>query len=63
MTNNTIILAEISRLAALTPIEYELQRRQAAEQLGIRIDILDKEIKRLRPDQEAANNGNSLSDD
>ena len=63
MTNNTIILAEIARLSALSPIEYDLQRKQASEQLGIRIETLDREIKRLRPNHEAANNDNTLSND
>jgi putative DNA primase/helicase len=40
---------EIQRLAKLTPIQYELERQEAAEQLGIRrVSALDKAVKAAR---------------
>jgi putative DNA primase/helicase len=42
--------AEIARLAALSPVQYEQQRKDAAEQLGLRASILDKLVKAERPD-------------
>lgn len=41
---------ELSRLAALSPIEYDRERGAAAESLGIRVTTLDGEIARLRGD-------------
>jgi ribosome-binding ATPase YchF (GTP1/OBG family) len=40
--------AEIERLAALGPIDYEVARVDAAERLGIRANILDKEVAKKR---------------
>jgi hypothetical protein len=41
--------AEIKRLATLTPIEYERERKQAAEKLGInRLNALDSMVKAAR---------------
>jgi uncharacterized protein DUF3631 len=37
--------AEIERLAKLTPLEYEQQRKGAAEKLGIRAGILDRLVR------------------
>jgi putative DNA primase/helicase len=42
--------AEIARLAALSPVQYEQQRKDAAEKLGLRASILDKLVKAERPD-------------
>jgi len=46
--------AEITRLAKLTPLQYEQERKGAAEQLDIRAAVLDKlvaaERMRLNPD-------------
>ena len=39
----------LERLAKLPPLEYEKQRKEAAEELGIdRIQILDKEVSKAR---------------
>jgi Protein of unknown function (DUF3631) len=41
--------AEINRLAKLTPIEYERERKNAAEKLGIdRVSVLDSAVKVAR---------------
>jgi putative DNA primase/helicase len=40
--------AEIARLAALSPIEYDRKRKSAAERLGIRTETLDTEVRRVR---------------
>jgi putative DNA primase/helicase len=42
--------AEIIRLAALSPVQYEQQRKDVAEKLGLRASILDKLVKAERPD-------------
>jgi putative DNA primase/helicase len=44
--------AEVTRLAALSPVQYEQQRKDAAEQLGMRATILDKLVKAERPDDD-----------
>ena len=41
-------IAEIVRLAALSRIEYDRQRKAVAEALGIRVETLDEEVKRSR---------------
>ena len=41
--------AEIKRLAKLTPVEYERERKKAAERLGIdRVSVLDATVKAAR---------------
>lgn len=40
--------AELDRLAALSPIDYDQQREAAAEALGCRTSTLDKEVERRR---------------
>jgi hypothetical protein len=45
--------AEIKRLAELNPVQYELERKAAAERLGIRAAILDKLVQAERPDDDA----------
>ncbi len=43
--------AEIKRLAKLAPIEYERERKPAAERLGIgRVSVLDAAVKAVRAD-------------
>jgi putative DNA primase/helicase len=42
--------AEITRLAALNPVQYEQQRKDAAEKLGLRASILDKLVRAEQPD-------------
>jgi hypothetical protein len=44
---------EIKRLAELNPVQYERERKAAAERLGIRAAILDKLVQAERPDDEA----------
>jgi hypothetical protein len=47
--NNSIDpTGEIARLAALSRIEYDRQRRPVAEVLGIRVETLDDEVKQAR---------------
>lgn len=40
--------AEASRLAALSPLDYEQVRKAEAERLGVRVGTLDREVKRRR---------------
>jgi putative DNA primase/helicase len=46
--------AEVERLAALSPVQYEQQRKDAAEKLGLRASILDKLVQAERPDDGSA---------
>lgn len=47
--------AEIARLAALSPLDYDRERVEAAERLGrVRVSTLDAEVAALRPKPEAA---------
>lgn len=46
--------AEIARLAALSPLDYDRERQAAAERLGSRVTTLDAEVAALRPRPEAA---------
>jgi putative DNA primase/helicase len=46
--------AELRRLAALTPIEYDRERIAAADRLGVRASTLDAEVDALRPKDDAA---------
>src|SRR5262249_47881388 len=50
-----IIEAEIKRLAALSAVAYEQERKNAAERLGLRASILDKLVQAQRPDDDDAN--------
>ena len=45
--------AEIKRLAELSPVQYERERKDAAELLGIRAAILDKLVQAERPDDDS----------
>lgn len=45
--------AEIARLAKLDALEYEQEREAVAETLGVRISILDSEVKKARAEAEA----------
>jgi len=40
---------EVARLAALAPLEYEAARKAEADRLGVRVGVLDDEVKRARP--------------
>jgi Protein of unknown function (DUF3631) len=44
---------EIARLAKLRSVEYERERRTAADKLAVRASILDKLVAAKRPDDEA----------
>ena len=41
--------AEVARLAALSPLEYEQERVAAAKKLGVRANILDRLVRKSRP--------------
>ena len=43
--------AEIARLAALNPLQYDRQRAAAAEQLDVSVSALDKAVKGARSEQ------------
>ena len=43
------VLAELQRLAGLTAVEYELEREEAANKLGIRRTKLDELVEKDRP--------------
>ena len=45
--------AELARLAALDPIDYDQQREEAARALGCRVSTLDEQVRALRPIPEA----------
>jgi putative DNA primase/helicase len=40
---------EVQRLAALPPLQYELERNKVAEELGIRTSVLDDAVQDARP--------------
>jgi putative DNA primase/helicase len=42
------VTAEVRRLAATSPVTYELEREAAAEKLGIRVSALDRQVNRER---------------
>src|SRR5262245_47197979 len=57
MTNNVMLdavaieqdeKAEIARLAALNPLQYDRQRSRAAEELGVSVSALDKAVKEAK---------------
>jgi len=50
----------VERLASLSALEYDLQRKETAKRLGIRPATLDAEIKARRPDMQAMNKGAEL---
>ncbi len=41
--------AEIARLARLSPVDYERERREAVKRLGFRTSVLDAEVAKARP--------------
>lgn len=51
MTNDNSKI-EIAKLATLSPIEYDQQRKEAAKRLDVRIETLDSEVKSLRVNKE-----------
>lgn len=46
--------AEMARLAALAPLDYDREREKIAKRLGVRVGTLDAEVAALRPKPEAA---------
>jgi putative DNA primase/helicase len=54
--------AELHRLAALPPLEYDRIRRDTADQLGVRTETLDREVTRLRNGAGGGEGGFFLSD-
>ena len=44
---------EVQRLAKLKPLEYEREREDASKRLKVRASVLDKEVEKLRPRQDA----------
>jgi hypothetical protein len=50
-------MAEIERLAGLTEVEYELERKKAAELLGMRVGALDAAIAKKRAKAQAQETG------
>ena len=40
--------ASVERLARLTRVEYEQQRKAAAKELGMRVSVLDRMVERAR---------------
>ncbi len=47
-------LDDISRLAALPPLEYDRVRESEAERLGVRVGTLDKEVSKARHEKQEA---------
>jgi putative DNA primase/helicase len=56
----TDVDSEIRRLADLTIFEYERQRKPAAEQLGLRAQVLDRLVAAAREDEVDEKQGHSL---
>lgn len=52
--------AEIARLAALSQLDYERERKAAAKRLGLRASVLDEVVAAKRPKEEPAN-GRTIS--
>jgi putative DNA primase/helicase len=40
---------EVARLAAMSPLDYEKIRKSDAKRLGVRVNVLDAEVEKLRP--------------
>jgi hypothetical protein len=53
--------AEIGRLARLSTVQYERERKNAAERLGIRAAILDRLVQAERPDDDENQQGRAVS--
>lgn len=53
--------AELRRLAALTPIEYDRERLAAAERLSCRVTTLDDAVRRLRHEDASPDDGAATS--
>jgi uncharacterized protein DUF3631/primase-like protein/DNA primase RepB-like protein len=53
--------AEIARLARLSKVEYERERKTAAEKLGLRASILDRLVRDARPVDDTKEQGRPLT--
>jgi hypothetical protein len=53
--------AEIRRLAQLSVLQYERERKSAAERLGMRANMLDKLVQAERPDDDEGKQGRAIS--
>jgi hypothetical protein len=53
---------EIERLAALSPLEYDPQRKEAAKKLGVRTKVLDEMVAAARQRQEDASEAAATDD-
>jgi putative DNA primase/helicase len=53
--------AELERLAALSQVQYELERKGAAKRLNVRAPILDRLVKAKRPTTDDGKQGRPLS--
>jgi putative DNA primase/helicase len=54
--------AEIKRLAGLSPVQYERERKNAAEKLGVRATILDRLVRAERPGDDKQGGAISFSE-
>ena len=52
--------AEIKRLAALSRMQYERERKSAAERLGMRASALDRLVEAARKEQSAPDQGSAI---
>jgi hypothetical protein len=54
--------AELKRLAALVPMQFERARKKAAEKLGVRVGVLERMVNALRDcDDDDARQGRALN--
>jgi putative DNA primase/helicase len=53
--------AEIKRLAALSAVQYDRERKDAADRLGIRATILDKLVRAERPGDDDSKQGSAIA--
>jgi hypothetical protein len=53
--------AEVKRLAQLSILQYERERKGAAERLGMRAHMLDKLVQAERPDDDEGKQGRTIS--
>src|SRR2546422_11047573 len=53
--------AALERLAALSPVQYEHERKGAAKRLNVRAPILDRLVKAKRPTTDDGKQGRAIS--
>ena len=49
MQDNLDLATELARLSTLSAIDYDQERKAAAQTLGVRLETLDAEVQQLRP--------------